>query len=780
MTDQLKDHRGYKTMKLFQLTAILLGIVMLFCGNFPANAQQDLLSSSQLSTTNNQTAVEISGIDNPDAVRALVSRLSDNEVRDLLLQQLDVVAASQKIEDKPDEISILKLVTTAIPISVGSAVKDLPNMVSDLIDLFRFFFRSLGPNGLLKLLGIFITAIAAGALVEFLVRRLTSDWRAAVNKISSEYSLVEILKLLFRRFVLDLSGLLAFIIVSQYVLKRLVDPQAVFIVHHFLWNVVIIPRLFSVVLRFAFAPNRADLRLIHTEDSSAKFLHRHLVGVALLIGALLSILDLRTVSGSEFIGPKIGFLFNLLIHLYFAFIAWRSRHTLFDIICGKNDEATSLERKVATLYPYYALLVVVSSWILVEVLVARDQQELVAQGIQYSTMFILLLAPVLDTVIRGLVKHLTPSISGDGSLAQMAYESTKRSYIRIGRLLVALLVLIWLMRIWGIDLGNIDATDQGLIKIQRFIGFIGIVSIGYLFWEISTLWLNHKLAAEKTASGAPLEPAGPGGDGGGPGGSRLSTVLPLITWFVQAAIVIVTTLMALDDIGVDTTPLLAGAGIVGLAIGFGAQKLVSDIVSGLFFLIDDAFRAGEYVNVEGTMGTVEKISLRAMQLRHHRGPVHTIPYGEIPKITNYSRDWTIMKLQFTVPFETDLIKVKRIFKKIGLELLEHPEYGGDFFSPFKSQGVVQVDDVGIVIRGKFMVKPGKQFAIRKEIFQRVQRDFETNGIQFARKEVRVKLDKSESDDVELSEDDRRLIGAAASEASGEQETTDTSSSKPGE
>ena len=130
-----------------------------------------------------------------------------------------------------------------------------------------------------------------------------------------------------------------------------------------------------------------------------------------------------------------------------------------------------------------------------------------------------------------------------------------------------------------------------------------------------------------------------------------------------------------------------------------------------------------------------------------------------------------MKLQFTVPFETNLIKVKKIFKQIGLDLLEHPEFGDDFFSPFKSQGVVQVDDVGIVLRGKFMVKPGKQFAIRKEIFARVQKDFEANGIQFARKEVRVKLDNG-AGDAELSEADKSAIGAAAHEASVEKPITE--------
>jgi len=715
-----------------------------------------------LSTESQETVTELSAIDNPEAVRALVSRLSDNEVRDLLLHQLDSVANEQKLANENEEASLFTLITSSIPISVGLAVNNLPDMVSGQIKIFSLFLDHLGPNGLIKLLGSSLAAIAAGLIIEFMVRKLTMTWRSTiVESTGSDHSLKETLGHLTRRFILDMSGLIAFILVSQYVLKMLIDPNAHFITHHLLWNVVIIPRLFSVVLKFALAPNRPDLRLIHTSDSAARFLHRQLVSVALVIGVTLSVMDLRSVPGAETIESRIGFIFNLGIHLYFAFIAWQSRFALIDIINGKDDDATPIERSVAKLYPYYAIVIVICSWILVEVLVARGQLRLVSAGVQYSTMFILLLAPVLDTVVRGLVKHLSPPVSSNGAVAVQAYESTKRSYIRIGRLLVMLFVILWLIVIWGIDIVNLDATDIGTIKTQRFVGVIGTLSVGYLLWEIVTLWLNRKLMLEK---GVEVEPALPGGDGGGVGGTRLSTVLPLIMWFAQTIIVVMTILLVLGEVGIDTTPLLAGAGIVGLAIGFGAQKLVTDIVSGLFFLIDDAFRAGEYVNIEGTVGTVERISLRAMQLRHHRGPVHTIPYGEIPKITNYSRDWTIMKLTFTVPFETDLIKVKNIFKKIGNELMEIPEFADDFLSPFKSQGVIQVDDVGIVIRGKFMVKPGKQFMIRKEIFNRVQREFEANGIQFARKEVRVKLDNPDANASNLSEADKSTIGAAASEA----------------
>ena len=164
--------------------------------------------------------------------------------------------------------------------------------------------------------------------------------------------------------------------------------------------------------------------------------------------------------------------------------------------------------------------------------------------------------------------------------------------------------------------------------------FLIILSIGYVLYEAVSLFVNRKLAAEYTAVGYnPDNEEIGGGDGGGAGGSRLSTVLPLVLMVARSTIVVIFILLALGNIGIDTTPLLAGAGIVGLAIGFGAQKLVSDVVSGIFFLIDDAFRTGEYVEVEGTMGTVEKISIRSMQLRHHKGPVHTLSLIHISEPT---------------------------------------------------------------------------------------------------------------------------------------------------
>jgi small-conductance mechanosensitive channel len=241
-------------------------------------------------------------------------------------------------------------------------------------------------------------------------------------------------------------------------------------------------------------------------------------------------------------------------------------------------------------------------------------------------------------------------------------------------------------------------------------------------------------------------------------------VLPLILLVARVTIVVLFTLLALSGLGVDTTPLLAGAGIAGLAIGFGAQKLVTDVVSGVFFLVDDAFRVGEYVDVGDVKGTIEKISVRSMQLRHHLGLVHTVPYGDIAKVTNFSRDWVITKLKFTVPFDTDPEKVRKMFKKIGQDVQAMDEFKDDMLQPFKSQGVYNFDDVGMIVRGKFMAKPGTQFMMRKEIYNRVKAAFDEAGIDFARREVRVNIPSLEDHDDLTEEDKARISAAAASEA----------------
>ena len=518
---------------------------------------------------------------------------------------------------------------------------------------------------------------------------------------------------------------------------------------------------------FFFAPMDPEYRLLNATTPTARAFCFHQFWLAMLLGFSGAIQIFNANNGVPLGETLIGFWLNLAMHIYLIVIFWRYRAEGVAMMRGADPDVTPAEERAAQLYPYANIFMFVTVWWIVNIVVSYGNYELLTTAPHYKTMLLLMFAPAMDTAIRGLVRHLTPAMRGEGAVAERAHYATKRSYIHIGRVVIFGIVVLSVAEFWGMSATAIAAAGVGALFAANIIEFLIIMSIGYLLYEAISLFINRKLAAEYTASGFDPDTQEVGGDGGGAGGSRLSTVLPLILLVSRSAIVVIFLLLALGNIGVDTTPLLAGAGIVGLAIGFGAQKLVSDVVSGVFFLIDDAFRTGEYVEVEGTMGTVEKISIRSMQLRHHKGPVHTIPYGEIPKITNFSRDWVIMKLRFTVPFDSDPNKVKKIFKKIGQEMLVMPEFENDFLAPFKSQGVLEIDDVGMVIRGKFMCKPGTQFMIRKEIYNRVSAGFAEAGIDFARREVRVALPSMEQGR-ELTAEDQATISAAASQAAQEQ------------
>jgi small-conductance mechanosensitive channel len=272
-----------------------------------------------------------------------------------------------------------------------------------------------------------------------------------------------------------------------------------------------------------------------------------------------------------------------------------------------------------------------------------------------------------------------------------------------------------------------------------------LLNIAFILFLASSSYrtINNFIDTKIIEEGGSLDdhPVNPGeGEGEvGRGQSRLATLLPVFRNVIICAIVVFAFIFVLSYLGVNVGPLFAGAGLVGIAIGFGAQTLIRDIFSGAFYLIDDAFRKGEYVDIGQVKGVVEKISMRSFQLRHHLGALHTVPFGEIKQLTNYSRDWVMMKLPLRLTYDTDVEKVRKLIKKLGQQLLEDPVIGPMFMQPLKSQGVYAMEDSAMIVRVKFMTRPGDQFVTRKVIYSAIREIFEREGIHFAHREVTVKL-----------------------------------------
>ena len=728
------------------------------------------ISNPTTSESSGNTALTES-LNSPEAVQEVVSRLSDKEVRDILLQRLEAQAKEKQAGQNPAESEGLGLFfknwAKGIFSSTAIAIDRIPDLIPIQTRVINQFIQNQGKVGILHVFAILALALILGALAERIVILMTRKWRERIANPVDPDSYRESLQLLGLRFVLDMAGLIVFIIVTVLVIETLQSKTSDGFSYLVLNSLIFFPRLMLAISRFLLSPNRPELRIVHCDDQTAHFLHRHQYGLALFIGLTNAWLNFNFMNGSVGGEMRLGYWLTAIFHVYFIYIAWQARSGLTDMMSGWDKAGATTTGTIARNYPYILVFAGIFTWLVVEKIVGAGAFELLKYEPHIITLLLMLFIPVFDTIIRTAVAYMLPPMSGSGEVATQAYLSAKRSYTRIGRILLFGIALLIMSFIWQIRPHDLAARGVGSNVATDMIRFLVILSIGYLIWELVTLWINRKLAAEQTAAGLDLNSEEPGGgEGGGAGASRLSTILPLLRFTLQAIVVAMTVLIAFSNIGINITPLLAGAGVVGLAVGFGAQKLVQDIFSGIFFLIDDAFRAGEYISIDSTLGTVEKISLRSMQLRHHRGAVHTIPYSEIPKLTNFSRDWVIMKLRFTVPFDTDLNKVKKIFKQIGKEMMAVPEFKEDFLQPFKSQGVLEVNDVGIVLRGKFMAKPGTQFMIRKELYNRVQKAFDENGIQFARKEVRVKLEGQEIND--LSDQEKTQVAGAAAESAQEE------------
>ncbi|MFL5122293.1 MAG: mechanosensitive ion channel family protein, partial [Microvirga sp.] len=304
-------------------------------------------------------------------------------------------------------------------------------------------------------------------------------------------------------------------------------------------------------------------------------------------------------------------------------------------------------------------------------------------------------------------------------------------YVERGlRALLILAAALFLARLWEIDLVELTGRDTLVTRLVRgAVTAVVILLAADLVWQVLKTQIDRRLARAHGAT--QLE-----GDAAARE-ARLRTLLPIFRNIAFVALAVVAMMMALSALGVEIGPLIAGAGVVGVAVGFGAQTLVRDVISGVFYLFDDAFRVGEYIQSGNYRGTVESFSLRSVKLRHHRGPVYTVPFGQLGAVQNMSRDWVIDKMTIGVSYDSDIEKAKKLVKEIGKELAADPEFAPHVIEPLKMQGVEQFGDYAIQLRLKMMTKPNEQFVMRRRALAMIKKAFDENGIRFAFPTVQV-------------------------------------------
>ncbi len=210
---------------------------------------------------------------------------------------------------------------------------------------------------------------------------------------------------------------------------------------------------------------------------------------------------------------------------------------------------------------------------------------------------------------------------------------------------------------------------------------------------------------------------------------RARTLGRLVLNVTNTVVLALAVLMVLQELGVDIMPVLTGAGIVGLAVGFGAQTLVRDVIGGFFLILEDQIRVGDVVDVNGTGGLVESIRLRTIVLRDLSGTVHVIPNGSVEKLSNLTKDYSYYLIDMGVAYKEDTDHVVSVMQEVAEEMAGDPAYSTDILEPLEVLGVDSFDESQVTIKVRIKTRPLQQWAVGREYRRRVKKAFDANGIE---------------------------------------------------
>jgi small conductance mechanosensitive channel len=210
---------------------------------------------------------------------------------------------------------------------------------------------------------------------------------------------------------------------------------------------------------------------------------------------------------------------------------------------------------------------------------------------------------------------------------------------------------------------------------------------------------------------------------------RTQTLASIIRTISVIAILVVGAMMVLKEFGIDIAPILAAAGIVGLAVGFGAQSLVKDVISGFFILLEDQIRVGDVVEIAGKGGLVEKINLKTTILRDLAGNVHYVPNGHIDVVTNMTKDYSRYVFDIGVAYREDVDEVIEVIKEVDEGLRNDPDFKDDILEPIEVLGLDQFANSAVVIRARTTTKPIKQWRVGREFNRRLKKKFDERNIE---------------------------------------------------
>lgn len=629
--------------------------------------------------------------------------------------------------------------------------------------------------------GIFL---AIGILAEAIYRWLTGDLRRRLTTAPAAEPTARLSRTALRFIVNALSvGVFALASIGAFLAFDWPPIVRLFIIS--LLGAFVIVRLIGALSVFLVAPVVPALRLVPIDNADASYLHGRVMMLAVLItfGALTggALTSLGFLPQGRVVLAAAG---GLLVAGVLILMVWERRELLVrsltggaaGLSTGDDDSGTRIRASAAALVPWLAtlyILTILALWVIGS----------------YGFMWILVLlvlAPAADQggrwAISAWLAPPVPSTQAPEMDRSQCVEPNpfipvlQRTY----RGILAIVTLLIVITASGFEWWTWADTDSPLaVVLSAGFNIVVTLLLADFAWQMVRTGIDRKLR-EIAPDADPAGGIDTGGEGGGAASphARLQTLLPIMRNFAFGVLVVMVTLIVLSSLGVDIGPLLAGAGVVGLAIGFGSQALVRDVISGAFMLAENTLSVGDVVKLGEHSGVVEALTIRSVRLRDLSGTVHTIPLGEITAVENMTRDFSYYVMDVGISYSDDVDLVIDTLHELGKQLQDDPTLGWDMLEPLEVLGVDQFADSAVIIKARIKTIPLRQWAVGREFNRLMKKRFDELGITipFPQMTISYETGKAEAVTDPLGKQPEK---ASPEDAAASPETTAAESAKAG-
>lgn len=688
-----------------------------------ANAQQEA-ADSELSTAD---------------IEQVLKALEDDEQRAQLVKTLKALSAANTTQTEQQQRDSVKTAATELvelvadkarlaSESAGSLVESLTKIPQAFSDWSQKFtqpqYRDRWMTIGWRLLAVLGSGLVAAVLVSLMMRALSKRVSGSEDE---EHSYPKRFALLSLLLLFELAPILAFAVVS-YAVLTFVDPQQdTRLVAVALINASIFSRLVMVVTRFILSPNSGSLRLWTISDESANYLTQWIkriswLGIYGFFGLQAAFLLGLDAAMFQTLLRALGLIILLMLLVLIA----QNREELAELIAPEQASDNSSEMpSISTLRRALARI-----WHLIAGVYLVVIYGIWALRIQDGSTY-LLRATALSLVILAagrLITHIIDQIFDRGlSLSdeiQQRYPGLDRRLNRyfpilrkITKVVLVIAIVLFIGHAWGVDTLLWITEGSGKVFLSAALHIFLVLGFAFLVWEIASGSIENYLSE-----------TGPDGEQR-TRSARTKTLLTVARNALLVVLSVVTLLMVLSELGINIAPLLAGAGVVGLAIGFGAQRLVQDVINGAFILFQDLMSVGDVVKLGDTAGVVEALSIRTVRLRDLAGVVHTIPFSSIEAVSNLTREFSYHVFDMGIAYREDVDEVMDLIRSIGKELQQDETIGPLMLEPVEIFGLDQFGDSAIVIKGRIKTKPIKQWQVGRAFNRLMKIRFDEHNIE---------------------------------------------------